>query len=394
MSESEIRIDHIKVKDLVPFAERVIGSAAEGQFVPISMQRAVAHAKNPYAAKEDVALLAAIDSDEEVVGYFGILPLLLRHGSDYHKVHWFTTWNVSSKVRGRGIGGRLMAEALTLGQDFLIVGSVHARRVCQQYGFWEREPLIYYWLDPSGMSQLNPLVWLRRGYRKFLRILKIKKQVEINSPLTESLANRLTPLTRGWFSSRLEKLESELSEGFRFQEVDQIHAEPPKPPHRPETELYRGIDAVNWMLTYPWVVESGQSVTEKMDYYFSDARPMYRLIAIEVYNPEDKYLGFVVYSISQKGEKVSLKTCDFRFAQPSYERIGLALALRYGREYSATTIELPAEIAAYLPSNLKKALLQYKERIYQCMPKSDDSPLAQLWPEISLHLYDGDMAFS
>ena len=123
MTESDIRIEHIKVKDLVPFAERVIGAAKAGQFVPISMQRAEAHAHNPYAAKEDVALLVAIDADEEVVGYFGILPLLLRHGSDYHKVHWFTTWNVSSKVRGRGVGADLMTEALTLGHDFLIVGS-------------------------------------------------------------------------------------------------------------------------------------------------------------------------------------------------------------------------------------------------------------------------------
>ena len=127
MPESDIRIEHIKVKDLIPFAERVISASAEGQFIPISMQRAEAHAHNPYAAKEDVALLVAIDSDEEVVGYFGILPLLLREGQNYHKVHWFTTWNVSTKVRGRGVGGNLMAEALTLGHDFLIVGSVHAR---------------------------------------------------------------------------------------------------------------------------------------------------------------------------------------------------------------------------------------------------------------------------
>lgn len=394
MTESDIRIEHIKVKDLVPFAEGVIRAASPGQFVPISLQRAQAHAHNPYAAKEDVALLVAIDADEEVVGYFGILPLLLRHGSDYHKVHWFTTWNVSAKVRGRGVGADLMTEALTLGYDFLIVGSVHARRVCRKNGFREREPLVYYWLDPSGMSQLNPLIWLRRGYRKMLRLFKNQKDVEINSPLAESFSKWAAPLTQRWFASRLDDLAARLSEGFRFQEVDQIHAEPPKAPHRPETELHRGIEAVNWMLAYPWVVESGQSPTEQLDYYFSDARPLYRQIAVEVYTAEDKYVGFVVFSVSQKGEKIALKTRDFRFAQPSYVRAVLALALRYGREYQASTIELPAEITTHLPPRLASLLLQRKERIYQCMPKSEDSPLAQLWPEISLHLWDGDMAFS
>jgi hypothetical protein len=142
------------------------------------------------------------------------------------------------------------------------------------------------------------------------------------------------------------------------------------------------------------VLNSGESVTEKMDYYFSDARPLYRQIAVEVYGPEEKYLGFVVFSVSQKGEKVALKTRDFRFAQPSYERAVLALALRYGREYGATTIEIPAEIAAHLPKKLARILLQRKERIYQCMPKDADSPLAQLWAEMALHLWDGDMAFS
>jgi hypothetical protein len=192
----------------------------------------------------------------------------------------------------------------------------------------------------------------------------------------------------------LKKLESELSKGFRFQKVHQIHAETPKAPHRPETELHRGIEAVNWMLKYPWVLENGQSVTEQMDYYFSDARPLYRQIAVEVYNPEDKYLGFAVFSASQKGEKAALKLLDFRFAQPSFQRAALALALRYGREYGANTIELPGEITSFLPKNLARSLLQRKERIYQCMPKSEDSPLAQHWNEITLHLYDGDMAFS
>ncbi len=394
MTENDIRIECIKVKELISFAEDVIGRSQPAQFIPISMQRAIAQAHNPYAAKEDVALLVAVDADEEVVGYFGILPLLLREGSAFHKVHWFTTWNVSAKVRGRGVGGQLMAKALTLGHDYLIVGSVHARRVCRKYGFWERAPLIYYWLDPSGMAQLNPLVWMRRGYRKMLRLLRIKKKVEIHSPLTEALTNAAAPLTKKIFSSRLKKLESQLSEGFRFQEIEQIHGDPPKAPHRPEVELHRAIEAVNWMLAYPWVVESGASVTENMDYFFSDARVLYRQIAVEVYNSEDKYLGFVVFSVSNKGEQAVIKTRDYRFSQPSYERAVLVLALQYAREYDAVMIEIPAEIAAHIPDRLAKLLLQSKERIYQCMPKAEDSPLAQLWEEISLHLWDGDMAFS
>ena len=102
----------------------------------------------------------------------------------------------------------------------------------------------------------------------------------------------------------------------------------------------------------------------------------------------------MVFSLSQKNDKVVIKTRDYRFSQPSFERAVLALALQYGREHNAVTIEFPAEIAAHLPERLRRVLLQRKERIYQCMPKSEDSPLAQLWNEIDLHLWDGDMAFS
>lgn len=395
MNHADIHFKHIRVKELQDFAERVIAEAQPGDFIPITMQRAVAHAHNPYAAKNDVALLVAIDGDDEIVGYFGILPLLLRRGQEYFKVHWFTTWSVSAKVRGRGVGSRLMAEALSLNQDYLIVGSVHARRVCRKYGFWERQPLDYVWLDSTGMGHLNPLVWLRRGYRKFWHLLGVEKEIRIHTPLTDRLDSLLAPVLKPFFYAWLAATQAQVLAGIRFREVDQLRGEPPTCPHRPRVELHRGVDAVNWMLTYPWVLESGQSLTEEMNYYFSDARPLFRFIALEVYSPEDEYKGFVVFSVTRKKDQVMLKTLDYRFTNPSENRYALALAIHYGRQYQADTIELPAEVAAHLRSSLLgRLLLHRKQRIYQAMPKDEDSPLAQAWEEMKLNLSDGDMAFS
>jgi len=261
MSNNEIRFEHIKVKDLQEFAERVLGNSRKGQFVPITMQRAIAHANNPYAAKNDVGLLVAIDSDDEVVGYFGILPLLLRNGDECFKANWFTTWSVSSKVRGRGVGAQLMAEALSLKLDYLIVGSVHARRVCQKYGFWERQPLSYYWLDTTGMGHLNPLVWLRRGYRKLLHLLRINREVKLKTPFIDRLDSWIGPVLKRLFYALITGPQTKVLADIRFEEVDQIQREPATRPHRPQVELHRGVDAVNWMLRYPWVVETGQSIT-------------------------------------------------------------------------------------------------------------------------------------
>jgi hypothetical protein len=133
-----------------------------------------------------------------------------------------------------------------------------------------------------------------------------------------------------------------------------------------------------------------------MDYYFSDTRPLYRLVALELTDPENgSYLGFVVFSISQKESGSAVKTLDFSFANSSLYPYVLALAVHYGKRYAADTIEIPEEMATSLKiSLLGKLLLQYKKRIYQCHPKSEDSPLAAAWHDIKLHLYDGDMAFS
>ncbi len=391
----DIRFEHIKVKDLHEFAERVLGASRKGQFVPITMQRAIAHANNPYAAKNDVGLLVAIDSDEEVVGYFGILPLLLRNGEEYFKANWFTTWSVSSKVRGRGVGAQLMAEALSLNLDYLIVGSVHARRVCQEYGFWDRSPLTYYWVDMTGMGHLNPLVWLRRGYRKLLHWLRIDREVKLKTPFIDRLDRRIGPTLKRIFYTLILGPQNKVLQDIRFEQVDQIQREPATPSVRPQVELHRGIDAVNWMLKYPWIVETGQSITEEMDYFFSDARPLYRFIALEVFSREDEYKGFVVYSISQKGQKTILRTLDHCFTQPSDQRYMLALSIHFGFQYLADTIEIPSQAAADLrPGFFAKLLLHKKERIYQCMPKDEHSPLAQAWEEINLKLVDGDMAFS
>ncbi len=400
MTEKDIRYEHIQVRDLEKFAENIIQKSQHGQFVPITMQRARAHAHNPYADPDDVALLVAVDGNGEVVGYFGILPVMLRVGDQLHKCHWFTTWSVSEKVRGQGVGSDLMREALTLEKDFLIVGSVHARRVCRKFGFWERDPLEYFWIDPSGMGTVNPLTWLLRLVRKILHLLKINSEVRTTNCATRAIDRILSPLTRQFFYPLLTRNFAKVLQEIQFQQVDEIRQDLPQGTKRAAVELLRGIKVVNWMLTYPWVVKTGSSPTEGKDYYFSDARSRHEFIAIELLEGEKKtetktYAGFVLFQISQKENGITLKTLDYAVRDPRQYKQILALAIHLGQENDAVTIEVPEEVARPLKGTiLGRLLLQKKNRIYQCHPSSENSPLAQAWKDITLHLCDGDMAFS
>jgi hypothetical protein len=289
-----------------------------------------------------------------------------------------------------------MEEALKLNLDYLIVGSIHARRVCEKYGFWEREPLRYYWVDMSGMVNLNPLTWLLRFFRKAAHLLNIKKVISISTLMTRWFDRVISPFTKTFFYWTLSRSLALVLNEFNYREVSQIRPDQPMQANRPKVELHRGIEVVNWMLSYPWIVEVGNSPTENMDYYFSDARPFYRFIAVEVTNPGDSaYQGYIVFSVSEKENRIIVKTLDFRLSDASQYPYILALAVHYGRLNNADTIEIPDEVAHSLKMSLQgRLLLEAKKRIYQCRPKSEDSPLAGAWYDIIRHLYDGDMAFS
>lgn len=396
MTKTDIHYEHILVRDLETFASSIIKNSKPGQFIPITLQRARAHANNPYAAPDDVGLLVAVDNEGDVVGYFGILPLMLRVEEQLHKCHWFTTWSVSDKVRGMGVGSGLMREALTLEKDFLIVGSVHARRVCQKFAFWERDPLQYIWIDPSGMAALNPLTWILRLVRKITHLGEFNLKIPISTRATRTIDHLLAPLTRRFFYPLLTRRLKNILQGTHFLQVSQIRRELPKGMEKPAIELHRGPEAINWMLQYPWVVEAGSSPTEDKDYYFSDARPRHEFIAFELLgSTSEDYLGFVVFQVSQKVSGTFLKTLDYAITDPNQYQQILALAVRLGRINNAITIEVPEMVAKPLYKwSLHRLLLLRKSRIYQCHPYSEDSPLACAWQDITLRLYDGDMAFS
>ena len=149
------------------------------------------------------------------------------------------------------------------------------------------------------------------------------------------------------------------------------------------------------MLRYPWVLESGHSPTERMDFYFSDVRRLFKNVAVELHSTGNEYQGYVVFQVTSGQERTEVKTLDVSLAPAADQRLIFPLALRYARQYNASLVSLPeAAVEDFRKSRLGKLLLLRRERIYQCMPKSQESPLAQAWERITLMFSDGDMPFS
>lgn len=394
MERDDIRIEQVRISELEEFARSAIARAKDGQLLPITRQRAVAHAHNPYADPDDVGLLVAYQ-DEACVGYFGIMPVLLRSQGKLHKVHWFSTWYVSPRLRGKALGSRLMQAALELNQDYLIVGSGPARKVCRRFGFLERVGLHYFVLDPSAMQRLNLVRLVNRFWRKVLHLLGVK--VSINNRFAHAFEALVAPLTRPiiyrwlWRSVRDDYL------AVQTKQVRTLSGKLAGLARRtPEVGLVRGVEAINWMLVYPWVVEPDESPTGDLDFYFSDVRPVFKNIAVEIYGLQDRrLLGFAVFSLSTIDRKLTLKILDHGCVDPADRKYVLALAVHYAREQRADRLELPGHLVDYFGGRLLRSLLLVrKSRTYQAHPKGEDSPLAQAWPEFSFAYPDGDMPFS
>lgn len=393
MDDKSIRIEHIKVRDLLKFSESVISRSSEGDFIPISMQRATAHYHNPYANPDDVALLVAFDHEDDIVGYFGILPIAFCYQRELHSAHWFSTWLVSPKVRGLGVGTMLMEEALSLKKDFLIVGSIHARRVCRKFGFLEREPLTYYWLTMSGLDNLNPVVWLLRLRRKITKSLGISdNKLSIRSGFSNSLGRGISKLAKPFAYWSIDRELKNSSERMEIVEIDYIRSDSGDNPCGSYSSfIYRGPRVINWMMEYPWVLNKGESITEKMDYYFSDTREEFKYITLEI-TELNEAVGYVVLSMSKEKSRVKVKLIDHSDLGPVHLLSG---AIHVGRKYSADIIELPSYAVSSIRNKfLRWAYLQSRERIYQCMASSDNSSLAKAWHTMEFHLADGDMPFS
>jgi predicted N-acetyltransferase YhbS len=396
MNQKEIVIERVKVKDLYPFAANMIAEAEAGQFIPISKQRALALENNPNADQDDIGLLVAYYG-EACVGYFGIMAVMLRIGDEQSKVHWFTTWSVSPKMRGKRVGTKLMEEALKIENDYMIVGSAPARHVSHKFGFHDFPPFNYYKINFRVAGRLNPVTLLLRVLRKGLHVMGVNMDISrVNRTVARIFDRLLSPIIQPYLQKKVLGIYRNHLHGVKAKQVDKVRSPEKEKVNHQGIGFYRSTSVINWMLKYPWVLESGQSESEHMEYSFSDTRPLFEFVAYEVYDSvDDIYKGYFVFSFSQIREKMIIRVLDYDFMDREDEKLVLPLVLEYGVNHKVDEIDIPLHLVdALVNTTVGRLTLQRKKRIYQCHPRSETSPLGKYWQDIELNFCDGDIPFT
>jgi GNAT superfamily N-acetyltransferase len=394
MSSESPKMERIKLKDLPAMAARFIDGAKPGTFIPITKHRAQAMAHNPNADPEGVAMLLATVG-ERCVGYFGVMAVMLQHEGKLHKVHWLTTWAVAPDFIGRGLGSRLMEEALALDVDLAIVGSKPARRVSTKYGFQEVKPLDYVQIDFGVAGRYNPISLLMRGVRKLFSLVGIRFRIEpISEPIESFFEILFGPFVRPFlFQSAVGNMRRRLPglDGRVVKKLERVALSSAVG----KAQFFRDIEVINWMLAEPWVVSQSRSQSVKLNYVFSDWRRGFEYLAMKVDSPNGGKSGFVCLQRSFVRTKPVMKVLDYKLAD-GYDSFQLGIALLLDQTYSRGRgiIEGPLDLAEVIPVWMRSLVVIRKQRTLQVHPRAADSPLGRGWQQLEQTYVDGDTAFT
>ncbi|MBI5378639.1 MAG: GNAT family N-acetyltransferase, partial [Nitrospirae bacterium] len=346
-----LRIEIVPLKDL----ERVAGSFAGAGVVPVSTARVLSQMKNPYGQPDDPALAIALDEGRPV-GYHGLLPGMLEADGKLSRVLWATTFFVSEKLRGKGIGRLLIESIRSLGADFVVTGMTR-----EAEGVYRR----------AGLKHL--------GDCRFLR-LRPESMLHRTIPAFSGLAGQAGKRFHRLWGRLVYGLLSRTLHGgrtdYRFREVPEIRSGFFRMRETPGCRFYRGPEAVNWMIRHLWVRSREEGSGEAGSFHFSALRDSFRYIPVEIRSHGGRSLGAVIFSISRSKRGTVLKTLDFEFFDPQDRIIAPCLALRYAGKYDADRVDLPCELTDAIPSFFRTHVCSLKKRSYVYSPKDEKSPLA------------------
>ncbi|MDP8235840.1 MAG: hypothetical protein P9M08_05615 [Candidatus Erginobacter occultus] len=347
-------MEAVRAGELEEFAAAVLAGDGEGGLPPITPQRARAQARNPVADPEDIVLFAAY-SGKRLVGYLGALPGWLRRGASLSKVNWGSTWYLHPDYRKTAAG-------LLMGRNF--------KRRLPDIVFTDLSPEAWKLIHYLGASELGSCRYYRLRLKRFPGRLKgLVCRILLPAPPA----------------------------GVAVRETDRVREEahPVIRQGAPPAEFYRGPRVVNWILEYPWVVETGRPGTDKLDYLFTHRRKLFRITANEVFGPGGEYRGYFVVSFSSTGRERTMKILDYDFLHPEDRSLVLPLALECALRARADIVNIPGEL---IPSagraSLLRRLARPHDRPYLYYPWTGDSPLAKAAGEVRLNYCDGDTAFT
>lgn len=300
-----------------------------------------------------------------------------------------TTFFVLPDYRGVGIGNMLLYESKRLKVDILLIGMAQsARQAFDRAGFKRLGKLVYYQLQVNRLHYLssfleNSFKFMANKAPKLLKLSLIMNRVET---FTYFISKKI------YYRFVLNQARKEKKD-FTYTMVKKISDSSFS--FSSHSKFYRGIEAVNWMLKYQWILSAHEEKRPLDNYYFSSARDIFKYIAVEIYSSDRKsFKGFMVLSISRRRSNTMIKLLDCCFKELTDIDIAGFILLKYAQNFLADRVEIPTRLKNYFGRQAcLKYLIKKKKRLYMFHPKGEDSPLKTALESIELSYCDSDIPF-
>ncbi len=222
--------------------------------LPISRRRGRAHARNPRARKEDVALVLAW-RDDQLVGYLGLIPDLIFQDQQSKEVSWMSCIWVDPEARGQGIARQLLERAYTETNQRLLATefTAPARRLYDKLG----------WFDELAV---------KHGQRLYLR-LHLAQILPARSPSWckwRPALQFLDATFNVFYNLRLRLFDSKLPADCRYELIEQWdEACWPFIALHQNSLTQRDRSALEWVVQNPWLGDQPEDQADAARYHFS-----------------------------------------------------------------------------------------------------------------------------
>jgi len=395
LKEDQIRIETIRLKDIYKFARNALSQPPYQAAVPISLRRALSQSNNPYGRPDDAVLLVALRGGK-CVGYQGLLPGLFCHNGELKRVHWSTAFFVSPDYRGEGVAGCLLKEVKKLNIDFPVTRMTEsARQAYLKAGFKELGNLTYYQLRMEKICKLGAI--FQEAEASLGLDMDPDEMSKLNADARRGEGALFQRSKKIFYRQLLADLKPK-QPACEHEAVAQIDAQAQQIIRRQlkSPRFFRGIEGINWMLQYRWMISARHEKAEAEPYYFSLVSELFDYVALEIYSADKKvFKGFLILSVLIKKGRTWVKILDFAFKDPSDDEMAAYFGLIYANTFSADRLEFPASLLGYFGQNpLLQPLIKKQQRLYLFYPKTHGSAFEACIGGIRLDYCDADTAFT
>lgn len=255
----------------------------KGEDIPITVHRAKSHMNNPRLGDDDILLILAKE-EGKLLGYLGALPDHLNiPGKGVESVSWMSGLWVSEEARGKGIALKLMK---TMNERW-------GNRTLSADYVPQTKPIY----DRSGVYVDEP--YKREGIRLYIKsdlqhLLAPKHQIfrkgRVLLKFFDFIFNQLLKIKLKLFRCRIGDLNFSYVDSIDDEIADFIS-------DKQEGELFkRGKEELNWILSYPWVINASQKDHINAKYYFSSSTKSFEYYVLKVKDQNSELIGFMFFS--------------------------------------------------------------------------------------------------